>query len=241
MSSNVAPTADGSSEAPASSPRESPGRALRHPRRAGAERHEARLIATLAEIPRCLFFPDSVDPGLPDDEPVPLGRGRTIPPVAVVAKMLGALDLDGTELVLDVSTGSGYQAALLSRLARDVISLETDAELANRAAALLAKLGRSNVRLVRTAPHRGWRKCAPYQAIMVGAAAPELPTALVEQLELGGRLVIALGDGEAQLIERMCKRRDSLDSETIGACKLDLLPALRRTPSTFPWAGHHGR
>jgi protein-L-isoaspartate(D-aspartate) O-methyltransferase len=209
--------------------------------RTEAERREARLIATLDEIPRHLFFPEGVERGFPNDEPVPLRDGRSVPPVSVIERMLRALDLDGTERVLDVSGGSGYQAALLSCLAKEVISLESDAELANRTASLLAKLGRSNVRLVQTDGYTGWGKCAPYQAILVGAAVPELPAALVEQLDLGGRLVIALGDSETQLIERLRKRWDGIESETIGGCKLDLLPTPRRTPSTFPWASRQGR
>jgi protein-L-isoaspartate(D-aspartate) O-methyltransferase len=196
--------------------------------RIAAGRREARLITALDEVPRYLFFPEGIEQGFPNEEPVPLRDGRSIPPVSVVERMIRALELDGTERVLDVSCGSGYQAAVLSRLAREVISLETDAELVSRADSLLAKLGRSNVQVVKADGYAGWRKLAPYQAIMVSAGAPELPAALVEQLDLDGRLVIALGDADAQLIERMRKRSDALDSETIGACKLDLLP----TPNT---------
>lgn len=169
------------------------------------------------DVPRHLFFPAGIDPQTPDDQPVLLAEGRLIPPVDVVRMMLRALDLEGTERVLEIGGGSGYQAALLGRLAREVVSLEVDGAYA------------------------GWPEAAPYQAIVVGAAAPELPTALIDQLDLGGRLVIPLGDADAQLVERFQKRPDSLDSQTIGACRLLLLPTLHEMPSSFPWTGHRQR
>ncbi len=149
--------------------------------------------------------------------------------------MLRALDLDGTERVLDIGCGSGYQAALLGGLAREVVSVEGDADLVRRATSTLDSLGRDNVRVVQANLLGGWPESAPYQAIIVVGAASELPTALIDQLDLGGRLVIPLGNCEAQLVERLHKRVDGLDSKTIGTCRLDMLPCSQR-PSLFPWA-----
>jgi protein-L-isoaspartate(D-aspartate) O-methyltransferase len=152
--------------------------------------------------------------------------------------MLGALKLEGSERVLDLASGSAYQAALLGRLAREVISLHTDAEIAASSASLLKELGCENVRVVYADTACGWPAGAPYQAILVGAAATELPTELVNQLETGGRLVIALGDEDAQLLECLHKNVDSVASTTIGACHLDMLSSRHRTSSSFPWASH---
>jgi protein-L-isoaspartate(D-aspartate) O-methyltransferase len=205
------------------------------------EVQEARLSKALEEVPRHRFFPTGVDRNTPNDRTVPLGGGRIIPPVAVVAMMIRALELEGTERVLEIGSGSGYLAALLGRLAREVVSVEADDELVKHAGSLLAELGWSNVRVVHADGYGGWPEAAPYQAIVLGAAVPELPLTLVDQLDLGGRLVIPLGDAEAQLVERLRKHVDRLDSETVGSCHLDMLATARKAPSSFPWTGHHGR
>jgi protein-L-isoaspartate(D-aspartate) O-methyltransferase len=207
------------------------------PNRRAIEARETRLSKVLEEVPRHLFFPPGVDPHTANDQPVPLGRGRSIPPVDVVSMMVRALDLDGTERVLEIGGGSGYQAALLGRLAREVVSVEVDEELVRHASCVLGGLGWPNVRLIHSDAYAGWTDAAPYQAIVVGAAAPELPPALIDQLDLGGRLVIPLGNAEAQLVERVRKRAGSLDSQTIGSCRLDVLTTPCKTPSSFPWTG----
>ena len=200
---------------------------------------EARLLKALDEVPRKRFFPAGVDRSIPSDQPVPLGWGRTIPPVNVVATMLRALELEGTERVLEIGGASGYQAALLGRLARDVVSVEANDELVKRAMSVLGELGSTNVLLIHADAAAGWPAGAPYQAIVAGAAAPELPSALVDQLDVGGLLVIALGDSDAQLVERLRKRVDGLDSQTIGSCRLDMLEGLRPKSSSFPWTARH--
>jgi protein-L-isoaspartate(D-aspartate) O-methyltransferase len=187
------------------------------------------------ELPRRLFQPTGANDQVPDDQPVRLGEKSSIPPVQVVTTMLEALELDGTERVLDVGSGSGYQAALLGRLAREVISVEIDEALAARASRLLRELGCANVRVIHADASAGWPEGAPYQGIVVGAAVTELPAGLITQLDHGGRLVIPLGDAEAQLVERFEKRLDTLDSRTIGACQLEMLVSPRRRPSSFPW------
>jgi protein-L-isoaspartate(D-aspartate) O-methyltransferase len=196
---------------------------------------DARLLEAVDAFPRRLFAPAGVNAQASSGEPIRLGAGTTIPPVDVVKMMLSALELHGTERVLDIGCGSGYQTALLSRLAREVVSVEIDEARAKRAARVLNGLGCRNVRVVNGDGSGGWREGAPYQGIIVGAAATELPSALLEQLDLGGRLVVALGDMDSQLVECMRKRVDGLDSRTIGACHLDMLASAQRTRSFFPW------
>jgi len=113
--------------------------------------------------------------------------------------------------------------------------VEIDEDLATRAASRLKTLGCTNVQVVHGDASAGWPECAPYQAIVMGAAATELPSALVDQLDLGGRLVIALGDSDAQILACLRRHVDSLASTTIGGCHLDMLHGRRRSPSSFPW------
>jgi len=130
------------------------------PNRRTIEAREARLSKALEEVPRHLFFPAGMDWQIPNDQPVPLGRGRTIPPVDVVAMMLRALELEGTERVLEIGGGSGYQAALLGRLAREVVSVDVDEELVKRARSLLGELEWPNVRLIHADAYGGWPEAA---------------------------------------------------------------------------------
>jgi protein-L-isoaspartate(D-aspartate) O-methyltransferase len=152
--------------------------------------------------------------------------------------MLRALELEGTERVLDVGGASGYQAALLSRLAREVVSVEMDDDLVRLASSALEALGRDNVRIVHADVVAGWPSEAPYDAIVVWVGFSEYPQALIDQLALGGRLVIPLGDADAQLVWRLHKRFDGVDSETIGSCRVDVLTSSSRASSSFPWSSH---
>lgn len=201
----------------------------------GQRLSQARLTSAMRELPRRLFHPEQVGDSIPDDQPVTLATGRSIPPTQVVATMIGALELNGSERVLNIASGSGYEAALLGRLAREVVSVEVDEELAAAATRALERTGCSNVQVVCGDASAGWAAGAPYQAIVVGAATSRLPVALIEQLAVGGRLVIPLGDSEYQLLERLRKRVDGLDSETIGCCRLDVLASPDRPPISFPW------
>jgi protein-L-isoaspartate(D-aspartate) O-methyltransferase len=153
--------------------------------------------------------------------------------------MLLGLELDGSERILCIGHAVGYPAALLSHLAREVHAIEIESALLEPERLLLAQLGRTNVTLVHADAVRGRHLAAPFQAILVTSAAPELPPALVEQLAIGGRIVIALGDAQGQLIEVLEKRVDTLVSRALGACCLPVFPSMLRTPSTFPWRAHH--
>jgi protein-L-isoaspartate(D-aspartate) O-methyltransferase len=191
---------------------------------------EERLLAAVSAVPRRLFLPKEAAGDISFRVPVVEGKGVTLPPVDVTLMMLRALDLTGEERVLEIGCGTGYQAALLARLAREVISLEIDETRAKRAATTLARLGCANARVIHADGNGGWPPLAPYQAIVVDAAATELPSALV----------IALGEGEAQLVQCMQKQADSLKCTTIGLARFQPLVMMRRSPSPYPW-NHHGK
>jgi protein-L-isoaspartate(D-aspartate) O-methyltransferase len=148
---------------------------------------------------------------------------------------VSALELTDADNVLDVGTGSGYQAALLGRSAGHVHSIEIDGERANAARETLSELGIDNVEVIRGDGVQGFAPGAPYQAIIVGAATLSVPTALVDQLDVGGRLVIPIGGSEGQLVQRFRKHRDSLVAETITGCALEPLVSPLERPSFFPW------
>jgi protein-L-isoaspartate(D-aspartate) O-methyltransferase len=205
-----------------------------------AEWKEERLLAAVAAVPRRLFLPECPKRNVSQHTPIELAGAVTLPPVDVTLMMLRALDLTGNERVLEIGCGTGYQAALLARLAREVVSLEIDETRAARATDTLARLGCANVRVVHADGSAGWPELAPYQAIVVDAAVTELPSALLAQLDQNGRLVLALGEGEAQIVECMEKQSDRLKCTTIGLARLQpLVTTLQRKPSPYPW-NHHG-
>ena len=178
----------------------------------------ARLAAAITKVPRGAFAPS--------------------PASSVIESMLSGLELQGTERVLCIGCAVGYPVALLSHLAHDVHAIEVGESLLEPQLLALAQLGRTNVNMVHADGVRGRHWADPFQAILVTAAAPELPPALIEQLAVGGRIVIPLGDEHGQLIELLEKRFDTLVSRTLGSCSLPQFPSLQRTPSTFPWTAH---
>jgi len=151
---------------------------------------DERVLNAIREVPRDVFVPADLQADAWANEPLPIGCGQTISQPLVVARMCELLELDGSERVLDVGTGSGYHAALLARLAAEVYSIELHAALSDRAARALAAAGAQNVTLAVGDGSQGLRAHAPYDAINVAAAARgRIPTALIEQLAPGGRLV----------------------------------------------------
>lgn len=187
-----------------------------------------RLDAALIAVPRSAFDGMELAPGTP-------GGTERSTPAHVIETMLRGLGLVGTERALCIGCGVGYAVALLSHLASDVHAIELEALLLEPQLLTLAQLGRTNVNMVHADAVRGKHAPAPFDAILVTCAAPELPPALIEQLAVGGRIVIPLGDDRGQLIELLEKRFDTMVSRTLGVCTVPLLPSLRRTPSTFPW------
>lgn len=165
---------------------------------------------------------------------------QTSPPEAIphddlLKKTLMALGLTGSERVLEVGSRTGYETALLSRLAGEVFSLAPNPELAAERAALLGTAGCSNVKVVVGPGQDGWPAGAPYAAIFVAGGATQIPASLLDQLEAEGRLVIPLGDASGQLFELVRRHQDGCISETLASCHLAMLPWASRRPSSFPW------
>jgi protein-L-isoaspartate(D-aspartate) O-methyltransferase len=152
------------------------------------------VLKAMSEVPRHLFIPADLAEQAYGDHPLPIGEGQTISQPYIVALMTECLALKGGERVLEVGTGSGYQAAVLGRIAAGVYSIEINDTLARRAAETLGRLGFKNVHVRAGDGFFGWPEEAPFDAVIVTAAAPEVPPVLFAQLAEGGRLVIPLGD-----------------------------------------------
>lgn len=169
---------------------------------------DRRVLEAISEVPRERFVPDDLRDEAWENIPLPIGSGQTISQPLVVARMCELLELDGSETVLDVGTGSGYHAALLARLARHVYSIEVHASLSRTAADNLRAAGVENVTLKVGDGSRGMPEHAPYEAINVAAAAGGgIPPALAEQLAPGGRLVAPVEDGDQRLV--VARRTDA--------------------------------
>ena len=162
---------------------------------------DERVLAAMDRVPRELFLPEKLRDRAYDDAALPIGAGQTISQPYLVARICEALSLTGPERVLDVGTGSGYQAAVLAELADEVDTIERIPELAEHARTSLAAAGYGRVRVHVGDGSRGLRERAPFDAIAVAAAAPELPRTLYDQLEPGGRLVVPIGRRRVQRLE----------------------------------------
>jgi protein-L-isoaspartate(D-aspartate) O-methyltransferase len=162
---------------------------------------DAGVLAAMREVPRDRFVPDSMAASAYDDRALAIGHGQTISQPYVVALMTAALGVLPHHRVLEIGTGSGYQAAVLGRLAREVYTIEIVPELAGTAATTLKELGYSNIQVRTGDGFAGWPAAAPFDRIMVTAAPEEIPPPLIDQLAEGGRLVVPVGrQGEAQWI-----------------------------------------
>jgi len=162
---------------------------------------DLRILEVMESIPRHLFMSAEARPWSYSDAPVTIGHGQTISQPYIVALMTELLQLKGDECVLDVGTGSGYQAAVLSRLVPEVHTIEVIPELARDAGATLLRLGYRNIHVHIGDGSCGWPESAPYAGVVVAAAAPSVPPPLLEQLEEGGRLVIPVGSAGFQQLE----------------------------------------
>lgn len=178
---------------------------------------DERVLAAMRDVPREAFVPKERRQRAYSDEALPIGLGQTISQPYIVALILQSMALRGTELVLEVGTGSGYSAALLSRLAAHVVSIERLAVLAESARRRLAEVGARNVEVIHGDGARGWPALAPYDAIAVHALAPELPHALVDQLAPGGRLVIPLRAALGGVLTLYARTESGLDRTHLAA------------------------
>ncbi|MFH2123116.1 MAG: protein-L-isoaspartate(D-aspartate) O-methyltransferase [Pseudomonadota bacterium] len=181
--------------------------------------HDPRVLAVMAEVPRHLFVDDAMQANAYGDHPLPIVDGQTISQPFIVAYMTQALQLAGTEKVLEIGTGSGYQAVILSRLCAKLYTVERHNNLLSGARRLFDRLRCYNIQSKLDDGTLGWPEHAPYDAIMVTAGGPEIPEPLVAQLADPGRLVIPVGDQDVQELQLVTKKD--------GMVKVELLERVR--------------
>jgi protein-L-isoaspartate(D-aspartate) O-methyltransferase len=188
---------------------------------------DQRVLAAMEKIPRHLFVEDVLADQAYNDNPLPIDRHQTISQPYIVALMSEAMELSGKEKVLEIGSGSGYQTAILAELAERVFSVERIASLATRARRILDSLTYYNVAIRVGDGTYGWREESPFAAIMVTAGAPQIPKVLIEQLDIGGRLVIPVGNRSSQVLlklTRLSKDPDDMKREELGGCRfVDLI------------------
>jgi protein-L-isoaspartate(D-aspartate) O-methyltransferase len=179
---------------------------------------ELEILRAFDLTPRHLFLPESVQHRAYEDAPLPIGFGQTASQPSLQALYLKLLDLQPQDRVLEIGTGSGYQTALLAHLAEHVYSVERIRELSQRARNVLDQLRLTNVALLVGDGTIGWSRYAPYDAILVGAGAPSVPQALLDQLAPGGRLLIPLGTLEEQQLTMFRITDTGIESEEVARC-----------------------
>ena len=180
---------------------------------------DPRVLNAIARVPRERFIPQELRLRAYEDRPLPIGYGQTISQPLIVAIMTQALDLRGDDRVLEVGTGSGYQAALLSQLAAHVVTVERVPELARQAERALADLGYSNVEVHVAGETLGWPDGAPYDAIIVTAGAPRVPHELVDQMRIGGRMAVPVGSRDLQELVQVVRSPEGPVIINLGPCR----------------------
>ncbi len=183
------------------------------------EIRDERALKAIGTVPREQFVPEPLRQHAYENRPLPIGNGQTISQPLMIALMIQALRLRGDEKLLEVGTGSGYQAALLSHLAREVVTVERVPELAESARRRLAELGYANVRVHVAGKALGWASDAPYDAISVTAGAPAVPRSLIDQLAMGGRMVVPVGGRRVQQLVLAAKSDRGVTVERLGECR----------------------
>jgi len=184
-----------------------------------AEIRDKRVLEAMARVPREQFIPPKVRHLAYEDKPLPIGFDQTISQPLIIAMMTEALELTGDEKVLEVGTGSGYQAAILAELARLVITTERLPPLAEAAKEVLDRLGYTNIEIHLAEEALGWQKQAPYDAIIVTAGAPRIPPDLLEQLAIGGRMIIPVGSRYLQELYKVTRRKKKNLIQDLGGCR----------------------
>src|SRR5712664_753205 len=189
---------------------------------------DASVLAAMTAVPRHEFVPEELRARAYDDVPLPIGGGQTISQPYIVAAMSAALHVRPSDRVLEIGTGCGYQAAILSRLAGEVFGVERRPELALSASARLERLGYANVHVHCGDGTLGMPDLAPFEAILVAAAAPAIPQPLLAQLAEGGRMIVPVGDAEHQELQLIEKRGKSFRNTALEGCRF------------VPLVGYHG-
>jgi len=180
---------------------------------------DERVLEAMLDIHRHEFVPDGYKSQAYEDHPIPIGEDQTISQPFIIAVSLQALGLAGTEIVLEVGTGSGYQSALLAVLARTVHSIERFATLAHGAEKILSSLGLNNVTVVVGDGSHGLQEFAPFDAILVSAAAPSVPQSLLDQLSDNGRMVVPVGPPYAQELQLVRKQGGKVVAKVLEGCR----------------------
>lgn len=161
---------------------------------------DKRVLEAMQKVPRHLFVPEKLQNRAYDDEPLPIGHGQTISQPYIVGYMSEQVDIDENEKVLEIGTGSGYQAAILGELAKEVYTIEIIPELGERARKILQELNYDNVHVKIGDGYKGWPEAAPFDAIIVTAAPDHIPQPLIDQLKLKGRMIIPVGEFSQDLV-----------------------------------------
>lgn len=179
---------------------------------------DKKVLDAFRNVKRHEFVPPELWTSAYRDHPLPIGEGQTISQPYMVALMTQCLRLEGSEKILEIGTGSGYQTAILAKLAKEVYTVERIGSLAKNAELTLRRLGYENVKIKIADGTLGWKERAPYDGIIVTAAAPKIPHAYIEQLEVGGRLVIPKGGLYSQVLTVMEKKPDGVHTSEICGC-----------------------
>ena len=180
---------------------------------------DGRVLSAMEAVPRHLFLPKELWQRAYADEPLPIGEGQTISQPYIVAEMTAALRLSGTEKVLEIGTGSGYQTAILARLCREVVTIERLAKLSADARALLATMDVGNVTFVVGDGSLGSPGHAPFDRILSAAASPSIPAPWISQLPEGGIIVLPVGGRYEQELTRVTRIGDRTETEALGGCR----------------------
>ena len=184
-----------------------------------SEIRDKRVLAVMARIPRERFVPPQSQYLAYEDSPLPIGLGQTISQPFIIALMTEALELTGSEKVLEVGTGSGYQSAILAELVQSVVTVERLPALAETAKRVLDSLGYTNIAVHIAEETLGWKDEAPYEAIIATAGVPMVPTDLLAQLAIGGRLVIPVGSRYTQELCKITRRKKRNKVQNLGGCR----------------------
>lgn len=183
------------------------------------EVRDKRVLTAISRVPRELFVPPDIRHLAYQDKPLPIGLEQTISQPFIIALMTEALELTGSEKVLELGCGSGYQTAILAELARRVITVERLPALIETARSVLDSLGYINIEINLNEESLGWPKEAPYDAILVTAGAPRVPAELLDQLAIGGRLVIPVGSRYTQELYKITKHPEKNNVQNLGGCR----------------------
>lgn len=184
-----------------------------------AEIKDDRVLAVMARVPRERFVPPEDQHLAYEDRPLPIGHDQTISQPFIVALMTEALEITGSEKVLEIGTGSGYQTAILAELARLVVTVERLPALAEAAKKVLDSLGYTNIITHLAGETLGWPEEAPYDAIITTAGAPKIPPELIDQLAIGGRLVIPVGSRYVQELYKITRNKKKNVIQDLGGCR----------------------